>query len=267
MCKDPALLRLAQYGYNAIRLPRENIRPLDVLMNAKTIERLGPISDFCEAGTATPIPTRSAAAPLDGVSSNALNLGAGLEVLAGFLGLTSSSSAGFGVAYKGASRLRFHFDAPSVDGIDPSALDKWLRKTRLVQQSMLVDILRKSKPPAALVITEILTSREFSVEALEKDGGSSEASIPAIEQVLGASAKFSVDRRREGQLTYSGKRHLAFGFKAFELGFDSGHFALKSMAAGDIFLGPIDPVEGDASNEKPFVFDDPWVTIKEPRSS
>lgn len=50
-CKDPFLVYLKQFGYNAIRLPKADVRPLQLLAkDGKEFNRLGEIHNLLVAG-------------------------------------------------------------------------------------------------------------------------------------------------------------------------------------------------------------------------
>ncbi|HOI15190.1 MAG TPA: clostripain-related cysteine peptidase [Geobacteraceae bacterium] len=84
-CKDPFLVYLKQFGYNAIRLPKADVRPLQLLAkDGKEFNRLGEIHHLLVAGNAVSLlkllentPTAS----ISGQRTGDLSLGIGLSIL------------------------------------------------------------------------------------------------------------------------------------------------------------------------------------------
>ena len=83
-CNDTLLTMLKSYGYNAVRLPKADIRPLQILeQRGRSLANLGDLSTLLVQGAIPmpPISPDTRAANISGQRSSNLKLGLGLSVL------------------------------------------------------------------------------------------------------------------------------------------------------------------------------------------
>jgi hypothetical protein len=56
-CSDPTLNLLTAFGYNVIRLPKADVKPLQILTRrGKDLDRLGELTTLLQAGPHVPPP-------------------------------------------------------------------------------------------------------------------------------------------------------------------------------------------------------------------
>src|SRR5688572_10438919 len=89
-CDDPFVTYLNSTGFNALRLPRANFKPLQILSkNGKDLDWLGDLSDvFIPAkGTLSPkLIANEVASEFSGKRSGQLKIGLGISLLGSILG-------------------------------------------------------------------------------------------------------------------------------------------------------------------------------------
>src|SRR5687767_6545739 len=118
---DPALTYLKEYGYSVVRLPRADIKPLQLLQRqGKELSSLGPADTVFKAG-AEPLPGVQegvAAADIKGSIKTTLGLGLGLALLKNFLEAFGATGAGLELAYSKAKTVTFEFTGLLSDRIN-----------------------------------------------------------------------------------------------------------------------------------------------------
>ena len=68
-CHDPLLTFLKAHGYSVVRLPKADVRPLQVLVReGKDLSRLGDLATIMVSGDTVPLPTVVEGVPTADVS-------------------------------------------------------------------------------------------------------------------------------------------------------------------------------------------------------
>jgi hypothetical protein len=121
-CSDPFLTYLKAYGYCVIRLPKSDVKPLQIqAKQGKDLDRLGDLTTLMMAGSNIPLPPVSEnmqAANISGQRTSDLSFGVGLSILGSFLGAMGGSKLGLDVKYQQAKTVAFEF----TDNSDHRAL-------------------------------------------------------------------------------------------------------------------------------------------------
>jgi hypothetical protein len=257
-CKDPALTYLSQYGYNVVRLPRAGIEPLDVLGKDKSLERLGALGAIWSSPVPPPAPNPPrAVADLAGLRSSDLDTTLGLGILA-------SALAGLGKAvglptltasYSRARKLQFTFTGAVSVGVDPFAVGDYLAAGSLDLRNPVVARYFGESETREYVITEVLKTDSLGVAAKGEDGVKIGIDHLPIAQAL--EGKVSVERSSTAadELTYKGPEAITFGFKAIEVLYSDGAWAIRGVpASADLaFARPAGDVETVLFNTEGFV--------------
>ena len=99
-CNDPLLTYIKSFGYNAVRLPRANVKPLQIwALQAHDLNYLGELTTLLVTGSSIPLPTISEGTPaanFSGKSSSDLKLGIGISLLSSILGAMGGSKSWLG---------------------------------------------------------------------------------------------------------------------------------------------------------------------------
>jgi hypothetical protein len=252
-CKDPALSYLNQYGYNVVKLPRAGIEPLDVLGRDRVMERLGTISEVWTSAKPAPSPGVPApAANLDGKQTENLDLAFGLKIL-------SNALAGLGSAiglptlnanYKRARSIQFRLVGITSVGVTPFAIGSYLAAGSLDLSNPFVTHYFGADETDEYIISEVLKSDSVSVTAKRDTGTDLKLDIPALQGLVGANVALTAGYASEGELVYSGKIPITFGFKCYQVFYENAKWVVKgTKPSGDLAFA----AEADADGESPVV--------------
>ena len=129
-CGDPYIKELRSRGYNVVRLPKADIRPLQLLSKrGDTLDRIGELITVLPPTGPVPLPPVKLDTPVAGLSgqrSGELSLGVGLSVLGSVIGAMGGSKLGLDLSYKNAKSVTFEFTDVLEDRVEIAALDQYL---------------------------------------------------------------------------------------------------------------------------------------------
>jgi hypothetical protein len=231
-CKDPSLTYLNRYGYNVVRLPRQGLDPLDVLGKNKSLQRLGRLKSVWQTSRDEPRPGESrVVADMEGAKSDDLDLSIGLKILSGLLSALGAA-APVDFAYKRARKIQFTFTNVVSQAVDPLEVGAYLGSGDLDRQNDVALHYFTDDDAQAFVITEVLRSDAINLTAKSERGTSVSVDVPAIANAVGAKVGVRAGGADQATITYTGREHLTFGFKAFAIAYVSGRWRLRGAGPG-----------------------------------
>lgn len=256
---DPFLTYLKSFGYSVVRLPRTDIRPLQVLVKEETrLTRLGDLETILRPGAQVPLPRvkeNVAAASISGGRTHDLGIGVGLTILGSVIGAMGGSRLGLDLGYKNAKTATFEFADVLEDRVDLAAIDQYLTNADISAFSS--HAARLLEADSIYVTVSTIKSRKFIVQAKESSGAPVELKLPEIQKVVGATVKVSAARTAESGIAYEGAEPLVFGFQAARLFYENGRYtSFAPMRPGDGALESLGSGDGRADflvTESPFV--------------
>ena len=245
---DPALTFLKDIGYSVVRLPRTDIRPLQVLVQeGSRLTRLGEMQTVLQPGTSikAPLLAENAAAPgIAGQRTRDLSFGVGLSILGNIIGAMGGSKLGLDVSYKSAKTVVFEFADVLVDSVELVDIDQYLTDADISPFSTHVAKLLEAD--AIFVTTSTIKTKKLLVEAKAKNGTTVDVSIPEIQGVVGGNVKVGTAGEFRSKVAYEGAVPVVFGFQAARLFYEEGRYtAFKSLRPGDAGLESV-PAERPA---------------------
>jgi hypothetical protein len=259
-CNDPALMYLKAFGYNVVRLPRTTIQPLDIIgTDGDTSEWLGPISIVWTSERPAPTPREGASGSIQGKQTSSFKISVGLEILGGLLDQFGINIGGLKAGYSKAKQLQFKFDAPQIVTVEPLAAGSYLSAGELESDNPFVK--RYFSPPrGSFLITEVLRSKSITVIALDKNDQDAAVDLPKIQAAVGLKLEVQRMATKEGEVIYSGKEELTFGFKAFEIGRAKGKWTIQGVDPGALSLG-VREFRALPEPTAAILGEDGWVTL------
>jgi hypothetical protein len=226
-CKDPFIGYLEKSGFSAIRLPRKDFGPLQMLSSQrKDLYKLGGLQTVMVPGSGITLPRvklDEPAASISGQRTGDLSAGIGLSLLTSIIGAMGGGTVGLEAKYSNARTIAFEFSDVLMDSVEIAELDQFLGGS---------DVNPASKHVAALldaddvfVITATIKSNKLTVDAKSKSGGSADVKVPEIEQVVGGNVTISSSGTANNLVTFEGRDRLVFGFQAVKLFYDRGSYS------------------------------------------
>ena len=237
-CSDPYLNTLRRQGYNVVRLPKADIRPLQLLAKrGDALDRIGELVTVLPAGGPVPLPPVTAdtpAASLSGQQSGDLSLGIGLSILGTVIGAMGGSKLGLDLKYQNAKSVTFEFVDVLENRIEIAALDQYLAVADVSPFSSYVTKLLEADQ--LYVTTATVKSSKITVESKGSSGSGVDVSVPEIKGVVGGNVKVGAKSERASKLTYEGSLPLVFGFQAVRLFYEKGRYQRFEVLGGGAAL-------------------------------
>lgn len=259
MGSDPMLSLLKDFKYNVVRLPRTDIRPLQVLeKQGNSLAVLGDLSDFFDAGNvpAPQVGPDQQASFIEGKRSNSLKLSVGLSLLGGIIGAMTGTQAKLGVGFEKASNIVFHFEDVKVNNVKPVDLSKFLLAASISPSGFAQQIMDDE----LYVINSTIKSAKFTTEALNSSGKSVDVDVPVIQAAVSGTVGVKTAGSNQSKVTFEGTTPLVFGIQALRMEFENGKFArFKSVDATSTGLKDI--AGGDEPELETLEIDGPFVNL------
>ena len=242
-CKDQSVTYLKSKGYNVVRLPRADIKPLQVLIKKKdSFETLGSIESVLVAGNNKAIPEIKIdenAAGISGQKTSNLSAGVALSILGSII-TAMGGNLGMDVEYTNAKTINFEFEDVKSDSVDIIKLDMYLNDADIDPLSKQVSALLESDD--IYIITSVIKSNKISVQGTKKDNSRLKVDIPVIKEIVGGKINIESSGDEASKVSYSGENMLVFGFKAIRLIYEDGKYSAFEKADEGTPLS-IDPPE------------------------
>jgi hypothetical protein len=250
LCNDPFLMYLKSFGYNVIRLPKADVKPLQVLARqGNDLNRLGDLATLLMTGSNIPLPPLSEntrAASISGQRTSDLSIGVGLSIMASIIGAMGGSKLGLDTKYQQAKTAAFEFQDVYEDKIDVIMLDQYLADADVNPFSRYVAELLEADE--LFVTTATIKSTKFTVEAKKSDSATLDLSIPEIQGIVGGNVKVSASAAVTSKVTYECPVPLVFGFQGVRLFYDQGRYtAFEPLAAGEVGMKALSKVPPDGT--------------------
>lgn len=235
-CNDPYITYLKSFGYSVIRLPKADIKPLQVLSRqGKDLNRLGDLASLLVSGSNVPLPPLSEnvrAANICGQRTSELSAGVGLSIMGDIISAMGGSKLGLDTKYKGAKSAVFELQDVYEDKVEIIKLDQFLADSDVNPFSKHVAEMLEADE--LYITTATLKSNKFTLEAKKSGGHNLDVNIPEIQGVVGGNVKVMGANDVTSKVTFESPIPLVFGFQAVRLYYDQGRYtAYKPLAAGD----------------------------------
>lgn len=233
VCRDKSLTFLNDKGYNVVRLPRAGIEPLDLLgRDGRSMEWLGRLDALWRSPN--PVPQLRApqpAADIEGKTTSALELSAGLALLKGVLS-AFNVGAGLDAAYRHAATLEFAFSNVRSVAVAPLEVGSYLARGSADLGNPVIERYFMDDHTDGFVIAEVLKSDRLKVTARREDGAELKVDADQIKGALGAKVGVSTGGAHDSTLTYAGDTPVTFGFKLFVIELRDGRWSVSGVKPG-----------------------------------
>ncbi|MBM3212429.1 hypothetical protein FJZ33_09425 [Candidatus Poribacteria bacterium] len=261
LCNDPLVNYLKSFGYNVIRLPKEDVKPLQVLSRkGKDLNRLGDLVSLLVTGSNIPLPAiieNKRLANFSGQRTSDLSPGVGISILGSFISAMGGSNLGLGIKYQQAKTVAFEFQDVYEDKVEIIKLDQYLTDADINPASKyMVELLEEDE---LYITTATIKSTKFAVEAKKSNGVALDISIPEIQGVVGGNVKVSGSLTVSSKIIYESSFPLVFGFQAVRLFYDQGHYTAFEFLSSNVNMKAFSNLPSDGTQH--LMTDSPFIRL------
>jgi hypothetical protein len=228
---------MAEQGYNLVKYPRADIGPLDVVADVGgRFEWLGGIGQIWNSTAAVPAAGQSTAPDFQYDRSDEYRGAFGLQILQGLLSGIGGSARG---NISKRTTLTFQYHDPERIAVAPFAVGSYLKGGDLDLDNPFLQAFLKTDDEFDsdfFVITEVLRSRRLTVVATNSNSAELAADVQAMAGMANGNVEASAAGQSEKSIRFKGSEPLTFAFKAFEIGFNDGAWAVLGIASSAVFL-------------------------------
>lgn len=246
---DPFLTYLKAYGYCVIRLPKADLKPLQIMTkNGNDLDRLGELTTVLSAGSNIPLPPINEnipAANISGQRTGDFSAGIGLSILGSIIGAMGGSNLGMDVKYRQAKTIAFEFNDVLEDKVEVARLDQYLADADV--NSFSRHVAKLLEADEVYVTTAAIKSKKFTVDAKTSAGASLQLNIPEIQGIVGGNVNVTVQAQAPSKVTYEGNIPLVFGFQAVRLFYDKGSYTAFEPIEPGVGMRALDRVPKDGT--------------------
>jgi hypothetical protein len=217
ICKDESINYLNSLGYNVVRLPREGITPLTVLIqdpNAPLVVTVyGHITEIVvESNLSLPTVFKNLdVGTINGLKTSRFELNLGIAFLKILLSALGEKSARIESVFKDAEQIEFEYSNVIYDTVMPTSVATFLRSSQpSFDDKLLANFDADGK---AYIVIDVLKSNRFCIQAFKETGDEVEINIDAIKEVLGVSSKITVEKSEGLKVSFEGGQPLGFAIK------------------------------------------------------
>jgi len=232
---DASIGLLKSIGYVTVRIPRANLRPLQVF--EKTDNNLvyrGELDSlFKNSQSALPlISADEEMANVNGKRSSEQKIGVGISILGNIIGALGGSKLGLEIGFKNASSGAFEFQNVYNNGIEPFRLEEYLSTADI--NPALPASAKLLEADKLYVVTSIIKSNKFGFDTKNSSGQGVKVDVPVIQQIVGGSVNVERSSESETKVSFEGAHKLVFGVKAMQMVYEDGKFRLLKQSKPDV---------------------------------
>jgi hypothetical protein len=233
-CTDQQMTALANLGYNVVRHPSANFRPL-LLIGKQNNEfiQLGPLHQLITNPPGPPPTiTSEVGGGIQGKASSKLDLGIGANILGSIIG-AMGGNLGVNVGYTDARYIEFEYADVTVDSIVPLDVGNYLKDGDVDAGNLILQqyVLGNGE---LFVVTKVARSKKFSVNYERKNLTEAKVDVPALQTLAGANVKVTADVQKSSRIIFDGTTELGFAFQCLQVGVVDGQLSLMSVKAGAV---------------------------------
>jgi hypothetical protein len=250
LCSDKSLTFLKGIGYNVVRHPNGDVKPLGLIgvqqgepiylgaLNLLITNPPGPLPQLT-----TDVP----AADINGRSSSSLKIGVGANILGSLIG-AMGGNLGVNVNYTNARTIEFSYAGVLNDLAVPLEVGNYLKSADVDAENLVLKQYVLGNGDLFL-ITKTAKSKKFSVKYEKSNGVDASVDVPTLNGLVGGNVKVGTTSSGSSTVSFEGVADLVFAFQAFRVGLADGELSLTNAGAGGVFLS----VTGGGGDKPPLL--------------
>lgn len=234
-CSDKSITALARLGYNVVRHPSANFRPLLLIGKQNgEFQQLGSLDQLITnpPGPLPEITTGEKGTGISGESSSKLDLGIGANILGSLIG-AMGGNLGIDVSYTDARRVEFKYTDVTLNSVVPLDVGAYLRDGTVDAGNLILQqyVLGNGE---LFIVTKVARSNKFTISYERKNSTGAKVDVPALQALASTNVKVSTDAQSSSIITFEGSTTLGFAFQAVQVGVVDGELSLTSVKAGAV---------------------------------
>ncbi len=213
------------FDANPLRVPEARIQPMCMLevQNQKP-KYLGEFRFLVKDGFKHSIEIQTApVSQVSNVKTKKIDFKMGFDILGNFIKAFGLDPAAIGASVKGSKKMSFSFGNVVRKYVDTLELGHILVANDIKgdpDNTFIVDITNNKEVKLAL-ITDILTSTDFSLSTYKDNTTEAEINIPLIQEYISnVDTKLTVEKVSENEVKFKGETPLTYAFSCVEINID-----------------------------------------------
>jgi len=244
------------FDANPLRIPEARIQPLCMLeIDDRKPKYLGEFKFLVKDGFSYDIATKtSPVAQVSHVKTKKINFKIGFDVLGNFIKAFGLDPAAIGASVKGSRKMSFSFGNVNRTYIDPLELGHILvtNDVKGDPDNIFIQDISEKKDVKLALITDVLSSTEFSLSTYKDNDTSATINIPLIQEYISnVDTNLSIEKISENEVKFKGDTPLTYAFTCVEINIDpaTGKFSrgqwldnIKSVKASGLDENQANPL-------------------------
>ena len=162
-----------------------------------------------------------AAADINGKRTDSLELGFGLSILKGVLGVFGAASPSIDLSHTRATGVQFVYTGVTIASVSQEGLGDFLQAGTLKVSNPATQLYITSEDAEMYVLTDVLRATSITVSATDAGGNGVKLDLPEIHGVVGGNVSVKPSDSAESGVTFASAGTppvpACFGFKALAL--------------------------------------------------
>ncbi|WP_025740482.1 gasdermin [Aquimarina pacifica] len=213
------------FDANPLRVPEARIQPLCMLeIHNKKPKYLGDFKFLVKDGLKHSITINtSPVSQISNTKTKKIDFKIGFDILGNFIKALGLDPAVIGASVKGTKKMSFSFGNVIRKYIDPLELGQILLSDDIVgdPDNIFIQEIISNKEVKLALITDVLTSTDFSLSTYNENNGNAEINVPLIEKYLAnIETHLSIERISENEVKFKGSTPLTYAFTCVEINID-----------------------------------------------
>ncbi len=213
------------FDANPLKVPEARIQPLCMLeIKDHKPKYLGEFKFLVKDGFTQAIEIRTApVSQVSNVKTKKIDFKIGFDILGNFIKAFGLDPAAVGASIKGSKKLSFSFGNVVRKYIDTLELGHILVSNDIKgdPDNMFIEEISRNEDIKLALITDVLTSTDFSLSTYKDNATGAEINIPLIQEYLAnIDTNLTVEKVSENEVKFKGETPLTYAFTCVEISID-----------------------------------------------
>lgn len=223
LCENPTTKWLRdQYKAFPVETPEERLKPMILLeQNKNTFNPLGDFMELIESGELNLPIKDSIVADASLSKTKAMDISVGMGILNGFFRALNMEGAKISAAFSNVKEIALSFTGVTRYYIDIMSLGRQWKYLEFDVDNPVLQLIRTDKKSRLLLLTDAITSSDFTIMDMRKRDTDLGIDIPLIERYIAdLNLNVKLESDRNSSVTFKGEKPLTFAMSCMLLGFD-----------------------------------------------